>query len=68
MITFLVLISLAWGSWELLKIEIAYPIDIAPNIPRWIAIVIMPFGFGLMGIRILLKSYSKHYIRLSFIL
>ncbi|GIS53944.1 hypothetical protein Ct9H90mP29_09860 [bacterium] len=32
--TFLVLVSLAWGSWELVKVEMQYPIDIAPNIPR----------------------------------
>ena len=30
--TFLVLVALTWGSWELLKIEFEYPMDIAPNI------------------------------------
>ena len=33
--TFMVLVALSWGSWELVKVEIQYPIDIAPNIPRW---------------------------------
>ena len=49
LITFLVLISLAWGSWELVKVEIEYPMDIAPNIPRWVAMLIMPIGFALMS-------------------
>jgi len=67
LITFLVLLSLAWGSWDLLKVEIEYPMDIAPKIPRWVAILIMPVGFLLMSIQILLKSSSNNYYRLSFI-
>ena len=59
---------LAWGSWELLKIEMEYPIDIAPSIPRWLAIMVMPFAFALMSIKILFKSYSKYYYKLSFFL
>ena len=55
--TFLVLVSLAWGSWELVKVEMQYPIDIAPNIPRWFAQIIMPLGFGLMAVQIYLNSF-----------
>ena len=55
LITFLVLISLAWGSWDLVKVEIEYPMDIAPNIPRWVAMLIMPIGFALMSLLIFLK-------------
>ena len=68
LLTFLVLIVLAWGSWKLLKIEMEYPIDIAPSIPRWLAIMIMPFTFALMSIKILFKSYSNYYYKLSFFL
>ena len=67
LITFLVLISLAWGSWELVKVEIEYPMDIAPNIPRWVAMLIMPIGF-VMSFQIFFKSYSNQYYRLSFLL
>ena len=67
LITFLVLISLAWGSWELVKVEIEYPMDIAPNIPRWVAMLIMPIGFALMSLLIFIKSYSNKYYRLSFL-
>ena len=68
LLTFLVLIGLTWGSWKLLKIEMEYPIDIAPSIPRWLAIMVMPFAFALMSIKILFKSYSNYYYRLSFFL
>ena len=68
LLTVLVLIGLAWGSWDLLKIELEYPIDIAPSLPRWLAIMIMPFAFALMSIKILFKSYSKYYYKLSFFL
>ena len=66
--TFLVLVALTWGSWELLKVEFQYPIDIAPNIPRWFAQLIMPVGFGLMAIQVYFKSYQKHVHRVSMII
>ena len=59
--TFLVLSSLAWGSWKLVLIEMQYPVDIAPNIPRWFAQIIMPVGFSLMGIQVFLSSYYNWY-------
>ena len=68
LMTFLVLVSLAWGSWELVKVEMQYPMDIAPNIPRWFAMLIMPIGFALMSLQIFIKSYSNQYYRLSFLL
>jgi len=66
--TFLVLVALTWGSWELLKVEYEYSIDIAPNIPRWLAQIIMPIGFGLMAIQVYFKSYKKHVHRISLII
>lgn len=65
--TFLVLVALTWGSWELLKIEFEYPIDIAPNIPRWLAQIIMPIGFGLMAMEVYFKSYKNNFHRVSLI-
>ena len=55
--TFLVLISLAYGSYELLKIEINDSINIAPMVPRWLAQIIMPLGFFIMAIIIFMKSF-----------
>ena len=57
--TFLVLVSLAFGSIELLKIEIIDSINIAPMIPRWFAQLIMPLGFSIMAILILIKSCKQ---------
>ena len=65
--TFLVLVALTWGSWELLKVEMQYPIDIAPNIPRWLAQIIMPIGFSLMAVQVYFKSYKKHIHRISLV-
>ncbi|MFL2983766.1 MAG: TRAP transporter large permease subunit [Candidatus Neomarinimicrobiota bacterium] len=59
--TFVVLVSLTWGSYELIKVEMEYPIDIAPHISRWFAQIIMPIGFGLMAIHILFNSYKKYF-------
>ena len=56
--TFLVLVALAFGSIELLKIEIIDSINVAPMIPRWFAQLIMPLGFSIMAILIFIKSYK----------
>ena len=66
--TFLVLISLSWGSYELIKVEMEYPIDIAPYISRWFAQIIMPIGFVLMAIQVFLNSYQKNYHKITFII
>ncbi|GIR89011.1 MAG: hypothetical protein CM15mP87_05030 [Candidatus Neomarinimicrobiota bacterium] len=63
--TFLVLGCLALGSWDLVKVEMEYPINIAPIIPRWFAQIIMPLGFGLMGLHVYLNSYKKSLHRLT---
>ena len=67
-ISFLIIISLAWGSFYLLKIEYKFPFEIAPNIPRWAAMVIMPVGFTLMAVQIYFKSYKQHIHRVTLII
>ncbi len=64
-ISFIVLIALTWGSFELVKVETAYPIEIAPNIPRWLTQVIMPLGFGLIAVLIFQRSYENRLHRAS---
>ena len=66
--TFFVLISLAWGSWELVKIEMEYPVNIAPGIPRWLAQLIMPLGFGLIAFQVYINSYEKHIHKISLLI
>lgn len=67
-ISFIVIISLMWGSWSLFKVEFKYPVDIAPNIPRWFAQVIMPVGFTLMAIQVFYSSFNNRMLRSSMLM
>jgi tripartite ATP-independent transporter DctM subunit len=68
MVSFLVVIVLLWGSIQLVWIEFQYPIEIAPGLPRWVAQLIMPFGFGLIAIQILIASGTSMKYRASIFL
>ena len=67
-ISFIVIISLMWGSWSLIRIEFQYPFDIAPNIPRWFAQAIMPVGFTLMAIQVFYSSFNNRMMRSSMLI
>ncbi|MFQ6677918.1 MAG: TRAP transporter large permease subunit [Fidelibacterota bacterium] len=62
-VSFIVIIMLMWGSFQLLQIEFQFPYNIAPNIPRWFVMSIMPLGFGLMAIQIFNSSFSDRILR-----
>jgi len=62
-ISFLVIISLMWGSWNLVLVEFQFPMNIAPNIPRWFVQIIMPLGFGLMAIQIFFNSFKERLLK-----
>lgn len=64
-VSFLVVIALAWGSWQLLRVEFQFPVDIAPTIPRWLAQVIMPVGFTVIAIQIYFQSTKDRLLRAS---
>ena len=40
-------------------IEKEFPTDIAPFIPRWVALLIMPIGFASIAFHMIYNSYSK---------
>ncbi|MBC8322769.1 MAG: TRAP transporter large permease subunit [Candidatus Marinimicrobia bacterium] len=67
-ISFIVIVSLMWGSWSLFKVEFQYPVDIAPNIPRWFAQMIMPVGFTLMAIQVFYSSFNNRMLRSSMLM
>ena len=67
-VSFIVIITLAWGSFQLIKVEYQYPFEIAPNIERWVAQIIMPIGFFLIGYQIFQKSFNKKRHQLSVII
>ncbi len=57
--TIFIVLVLAYGSWELVKIEMDYPVDIAPLLPRWAAQIVMPVGFLLIAIHLLINGYAS---------
>jgi len=67
-ISFIVVLTLMWGSWELLKVEFTFSVDIAPNIPRWFTQAVMPFSFGLIAIQILINSTENNLYRSSILM
>ena len=67
-ISFIVVLTLMWGSWELLKVEFVFSVDIAPNIPRWFTQAVMPFSFGLIAIQILINSTENNLYRASILM
>ncbi len=62
-VSFIVMIMLMWGSFRLVQIEYQFPVNIAPNIPRWFVMSIMPLGFGLMAVQIFYSSFSNRMLR-----
>ena len=55
----IILISLFWGSLQLVTVEYQYPVNISPLISRWFAQSIMPISLMLMSVILFLKSYSS---------
>ena len=54
-----ILISLFWGSLQLVTVEYQYPVNISPLISRWFAQSIMPISLMLMSVILFFKSYSS---------
>ena len=65
-ISVFIVFCLAYGAWHLVKVEMEYPMNISPLIPRWTAQLIMPIGFLLIAFHLIQNSYSasKHKIYL----
>lgn len=57
--TIVVVTVLALGAWNLVMMEKEFPTDIAPFIPRWVALLIMPIGFASIAFHMIYNSYSK---------
>ena len=58
-ITAFLVLALAYGSWELVKIEMAYPVNIAPFLPRWVAQLVMPMGLFLIAVHLIMNGFNK---------
>ncbi|MFQ6605635.1 MAG: TRAP transporter large permease subunit [Fidelibacterota bacterium] len=55
-VSIIVVSALAYGAIDLILVEYRYPINIAPHLPRWTALLIMPVGFVAIAIQMGLKS------------
>ncbi len=56
--TIFIVMALAYGAWELVKVEKEFPVDIAPFLSRWVAQLIMPTGFFVVAIHMVMNSYE----------
>ena len=54
-----IVLLLAYGSWSLVKVEMEYPINIAPFILRWAAQMIMPIGFLFIAFFMFINSFRS---------
>ena len=70
-ISVFIVCCLAYGAWHLVKVKMAYPMNISPLIPRWCAQIIMPIGFILIAFHMIQNSYDslkhKTYLIISII-
>ena len=54
-----IVLLLAYGSWELVQVEMDFPVKIAPFISRWFAQLIMPVGFLFIAFFMIVNSFPK---------
>lgn len=57
--TIFIVLALAYGAWDLVKVEKEYPVEIAPFLDRWFAQSIMPVGFLLIAFYLVVNSYKN---------
>ncbi len=57
-------VGLFWASWQMVKIDYEYPINIIKGVPNWTAEAVMPIVFILIAVRLILKSSPRIKIRL----
>jgi len=57
-------VGLFWASWQMVKIDYEFPINIVKGVPNWTAEAVMPIVFILIAIRLILKASPDLKIRL----
>ena len=57
-------VGLFWASWQMVKTDYEYPINIIKGVPNWTAEAVMPIVFILIAIRLVLKASPDLKIRL----
>ena len=65
-VSIFVVISLFYGAWGLIKVEMEYSVNIHPLFPRWSAQLVMPLGFALIALHMVQNSY-RSFIHRSYL-
>jgi TRAP-type C4-dicarboxylate transport system permease small subunit len=48
----------AWLGWGLMRSEREFPLPFVAGIESWVPMLVLPFGFGLLGIRFVLSAFA----------
>ena len=56
--------GLFWASWQMVKTDYEYPLNIIRGVPNWTVEIVMPIVFILIAFRLLLRSSPDLKIRL----
>lgn len=49
----------AWLGWGLMQSEREFPLPFIEGIPSWVPMLVLPFGFGLLSLRLLLGAFAQ---------
>ncbi len=54
-----VCLVLAWLGWGMVGMEREAPVPFVAGIPSWVPMLVIPLGFGLMGLRFLVAAWVE---------
>lgn len=49
--------AMAWYGWSLIELEREAPTVLFAGLPSWVGMLIIPFGFGVLGLRFLIAVW-----------
>lgn len=49
----------AWIGWGLMQSEREFPLPFIAGIESWIPMLVLPFGFGLLGLRLFISAFVR---------
>lgn len=52
-------LALAWLGWGMVGMEREAPVPFVAGIPSWVPMLVIPVGFGLMGLRFLVAAWIE---------
>ncbi|HQZ32518.1 MAG TPA: TRAP transporter small permease [Arenimonas sp.] len=52
-------LALAWLGWGMVAMEREAPVPFVAGVPSWVPMLVVPLGFGLMGLRFLVAAWIE---------